>query len=56
MRSLLQIFAAPSLLALATGIGLLSALLGDGVWDVVSWLAIALPIGAIMRCVYRRGT
>ena len=34
----------PILLGLLTAIGLTSALLGDGIWDVVSWCALALPL------------
>jgi hypothetical protein len=33
----------PLLLAVGTGGGLLSALLGDGVWNVFSWIALGLP-------------
>jgi hypothetical protein len=38
------VFAAPLLLALVSGGGLVSALLGDGLWDTLSWLALgSLP-------------
>lgn len=43
-RTARQIFAAPALIAVLSGIGLVTALVGDGVWDVVSWLTLALPI------------
>jgi hypothetical protein len=33
----------PVVLALLTAIGLLSALLGDGVWDAASWIALGIP-------------
>jgi hypothetical protein len=36
----------PALLGLLTVIGLTSALLGDGLWDVVSWCALGLPLVA----------
>jgi uncharacterized iron-regulated membrane protein len=39
-RSTLGVFAAPLLLALVSGGGLVSALLGDGLWDTLSWLAL----------------
>jgi hypothetical protein len=38
-----QIWGAPVLLGLASAIGLLSALLADGVWDAVSWIALSAP-------------
>jgi ABC-type transporter Mla maintaining outer membrane lipid asymmetry permease subunit MlaE len=47
-RSLAVIFAMPLLLALVSAVGLASALLGDGIWDALSWLTlgalVALPI------------
>lgn len=36
-------------LALLSTVGLLSALLGDGIWDVLSWLALATPVFVIVR-------
>lgn len=43
-RTLLQIFAAPILVAVLSAIGLVAALIGDGFWDGVSWLMLALPV------------
>ncbi len=34
----------PSALALAMVVGLTSALLGDGPWDALSWIALAGPL------------
>ncbi|MDN3566383.1 hypothetical protein ACFQY5_25730 [Paeniroseomonas aquatica] len=42
-------WAAPGLLALASLIGLLAALLGDGAWDVLSWLGLGAPVVVIAR-------
>ncbi|MBN9594058.1 MAG: hypothetical protein J0G36_01790 [Afipia sp.] len=39
-----QIFAIPALLGVLSIIGLVSALVGDGVWDGVSWVTLAIPI------------
>jgi len=39
----------PAVLAVASAIGLLSALLGDGVFDAVSWVALALPLAVLVR-------
>ncbi|BBH47002.1 hypothetical protein [Pseudomonas sp. KU43P] len=43
-RGLWRIFRWPLLIGLLAALGLLSALLGDGVYDVVSWLALGLPL------------
>lgn len=50
--SLVEIFCIPSWIALASGVGLVSALLGDGWWNMVSWVALASPIGAIWWGIY----
>lgn len=42
-----EIFRVPILLGLATAVGLVSALVGDGVWDPLSWLALATPPAAV---------
>ena len=39
-----QIFLAPLVLAVVTIAGLIFALVGDGMWDAVSWLALAVPL------------
>jgi hypothetical protein len=43
-RSVTQIFRAPAIIALIVAFGLISALLGDGLWDAASWAALALPL------------
>lgn len=43
-RGLWMIFRWPLLIGLLAALGLLSALLGDGLYDVVSWLALGLPL------------
>ncbi|TQJ96024.1 hypothetical protein FBY20_2797 [Achromobacter sp. SLBN-14] len=48
-------FRVPIWLGVASVVGLVSALLGDGVWDGVSWLAIFAPIGAVWWAWRRRG-
>lgn len=39
-----QIFAIPAVLGVLSIVGLISALVGDGVWDGVSWATLAIPI------------
>jgi hypothetical protein len=50
-----RVFGVPLLLALVSAIGLLSALLGDDLWDVLSWVALATPVAVILWCVARAG-
>jgi hypothetical protein len=40
----MRMWGAPILLAVLTIIGLISALLGDGVWDHVSAVALGIPV------------
>lgn len=51
----IRVFGAPLLLTLVSAIGLLSALLGDDLWDVLSWVALATPVAVIVWCVARAG-
>jgi hypothetical protein len=50
---LVQVFKVPALIALASLVGLVSGLLADGVWDLVSWaglgLAVLVGIGFSLR-------
>ena len=41
--ALRQIFAVPLALAVLTAVGLVSALVGDGIWDAASWLMLGVP-------------
>ncbi|MBL7250314.1 hypothetical protein ACLD02_05200 [Alloalcanivorax sp. C16-2] len=47
-RGLGGIFALPLLIALASLIGLVAALLGDGAMDWISWLGLGLPVAAVI--------
>ncbi len=47
-------FVAPAWIALATLIGLVSALLGDGLFDLVSWLVFSALIALFVRAWIRR--
>ncbi|BDT59567.1 hypothetical protein MasN3_30610 [Massilia varians] len=44
IRSRRRIWAMPLLLAVLTVIGLLAALFGDGVWDLVSSVTLGAPV------------
>ena len=50
---LAEIFRAPMIVALVTMLGLLSALLGDGLWDAASWIMLLLPILMVAYCHWR---
>jgi hypothetical protein len=43
-RSLRVVFAVPVFLAVLTAIGLVSALVGDGIWDLASWILLGIPV------------
>jgi len=43
-RPLRVVFAVPVLLAVLTAVGLVSALVGDGIWDFASWMLLGIPV------------
>lgn len=43
-RTLRRIFAVPAIVAVLSAVGLVSALVGDGWWDIASWLTLTLPV------------
>ena len=47
-------FTAPAVLAAMSLLGLISALLGDGVFDVVAWLAAGAPAAVIAWAIVAR--
>jgi hypothetical protein len=55
LQSVGQIFAWPAVIAALSTVGLLSALLGDGIWDGVSWVVLAVPIALYCGFVRRGG-
>lgn len=44
-----RVWKTPLILAGATTFGLLSALLGTGVWRWFAWVALSVPIGVALR-------
>ncbi|MFT3975511.1 MAG: hypothetical protein QM688_00105 [Sphingomonas bacterium] len=48
-------FAVPGLIALATIIGLVTALTGDGWRDAAAWAGLAIPLLAMVWAYTRRG-
>lgn len=53
-QTLGQIFAAPAVIGALSVIGLISALVGDGVWDGLSWLALGVPVALCAYFTLRR--
>ena len=54
MSPLMRLWAWPVGLALFSALGLVSALLGDGVWDALSWLSLGLPVAVVLWFGLRR--
>ena len=44
MKTTWQIWGIPVLMAILTVFGLLAALLGVGIWHLISWIALAIPV------------
>jgi len=40
-----EIWSAPAALGLLTLVGVVAALLSDGIGDTISWIALAIPVG-----------
>lgn len=43
-RTAMQIWGVPIVLAILTTVGLISALLGDGIWDALSAVTLGIPV------------
>ncbi|ODA68619.1 hypothetical protein A7A08_00450 [Methyloligella halotolerans] len=43
-KSLGEIFFVPTLIGIVSMVGLIAALVGDGVWDAVSWASLGIPV------------
>jgi hypothetical protein len=49
-----RLWGAPIVLGAMTSIGLLSALLGDGLWDAVSAVMLSAPLLVAAWCTWKR--
>jgi len=38
-----KVFGLPAVIALVTGVGLIAGLIGDGWFDLVAWIGLAIP-------------
>ena len=52
-QPLSQIFVIPAILSVLTIGGLIFALIEDGIWDALSWVALSVPIALYVGCVAR---
>lgn len=48
------IWRGPTLLALLSLFGLVAALLADGLWDLLSWMALGVPVAVCAWYAWRR--
>ncbi|MDR1661089.1 MAG: hypothetical protein LBR95_01470, partial [Azoarcus sp.] len=46
-QSLWRVFRWPVLLGVSSFVGLVSALLGDGAWDALSWATLFVPVAVV---------
>ena len=53
-RTPMQIWGVPIVLAILTTVGLVSALLGDGIWDALSAVTLGIPVLVGGWCMLRR--
>jgi hypothetical protein len=55
-RSLWRVYATPICVGVVSLIGLVAALVGDGIYDIIGWLGLAAPAAAgLMPIVVRDG-
>lgn len=52
--SLRKVFAIPLMISLLCAAGLVAALLGDGGWDVLSWIGLGIPTGIGSWALFKR--
>ncbi|MCP1473127.1 hypothetical protein ABIA54_002789 [Pseudomonas sp. EB276 TE3739] len=50
-----KVFSTPIVIALLSVAGLFAALLGDGIWDALSWVGLGVPAVLAMKGLLQRG-
>lgn len=53
-RNFTRLWGTPLALALLSITGLITALVGDGFWDILSWMALGIPLVVIIKNYYSR--
>lgn len=51
-RSLSRVFIAPTIITIASLVGLIAALIGDGFLDVIGWIGLGAPVAVSLWFVY----
>jgi hypothetical protein len=51
-----KVWGMPVLIAALSIFGLLSALLGDNIWDVLSWMSLGVPLLVISRFLLKQNS
>ena len=49
-----KVFSTPLVIALPSAAGLFAALLGDGIWDGLSWIGLGIPAAIALRGLLQR--
>ena len=49
-----KVFGMPLAIGLLSAAGLFSALLDDGVWDILSWIGLGVPVWLSLRGLFAR--
>ncbi|QOF93124.1 hypothetical protein [Pseudomonas lundensis] len=49
-----KVFSIPLTIGLLSAMGLFSALLDDGAWDVLSWIGLGIPVWLSVRGLLKR--
>jgi len=53
-KNIAAVFFWPLLMGITSTLGLLSALLGDGIWDAASWALLIIPVAVAAKSSWRR--
>jgi hypothetical protein len=48
-NNFIKLWGMPILLAALSVIGLLSAIMGTGIWHIISWIALSVPIYCMLK-------
>lgn len=52
-NTFLKLWGMPILLSLLSVFGLVAALNGDGIWDLLGWLSLSVPLFLIIKHYYK---
>jgi hypothetical protein len=52
-KTFLKLWGIPLFLAFLSLFGLITALLGDGIWDILGWITLSIPLILIIKHYYK---